>query len=183
MIGALAAGVESVLRGRRYPVRIEVGPRLSIETAPFAITLDLDRGTPDEVGAPVVARGNPVTPWSRSIGCVARVFAGSTKGGARLADHEVACNALVDALLVALREWAVGSGFGLDLREVRAMPLEDRGGGEVARGGEAYVVRFAVRRALVAVDYTGIGELTGTAAGVATASRISLDGANYEELD
>lgn len=182
MIGELARGVEAILRGRKFPVRVEVAPRLETEAAHYAITLDLDRVKGDDVKPPEGTRSNPPVHWARGVGLAAIVLGASPLAGARPEDHIRAVDALVDAFLVALREWGVGASFAIAVSEVRALSPEERGGGERPRG-EAYVVRFLARRHVVAVDYSGAGEDTATVASVATSSRVSLDGTTFEEID
>lgn len=107
MIAEITGELRDALRARGHAIpvlyeheRASNATRLSVSEA--RIVVDRDREAGDRTVPVMSQRWNPQMVAIRQCGVVVRIFARSGKSGARLVDHERACEALVDAVTVAL---------------------------------------------------------------------------------
>lgn len=166
-----------MLQARKFPVRVAYGPeRTARENYDALIVIERDREAGDSVDfAPAVQR-NPRRVKARLIGCVAHVYAKSSRAGARVEDHEFMCDLFVDALIAAIAEWCVGGqAFEPAFVEARYLNANERNAPETWPG-VAYRLRFRVQRGITRSDYTGEGEPTGELAGFANRTEARLFG-------
>lgn len=107
MIAEITSELRDALRARKHAIpvqyeheRADNATRLSVSDA--RIVVDRDRDVGDRTVPTVSQRWNPQMVAVRRCGVLVRIFARSGKSGARLVDHERACEELVDAVTVAL---------------------------------------------------------------------------------
>lgn len=187
MIYGMTQWVADNLAARKFPIRVEYGPKQTLrEPGHTVIVVDRDRGASETVTAAPGTRQNPKKVLARRLPCRALVFAASTVEGANVHDHEHECDRFVDGLLTSLDEWATraaaevaftGARFATTADGVAAAELE-------TWPGVVYLVTFTVGRGVVARDYTGAGQPEGAVAGAGMRGTINVrrNGAEPPEI-
>ena len=186
MIYRLAQDVAAALAERGFPFAVHYGPdRVSpSDLTAYAgrIVIERDREAGDTVGGPIGSRGqNPATPRVRRLGCVATVIARASVDGARVNEHEHDCDQAVDALIVALYDWAAEGRSIVEVGAGRYLQDEEINGAPVGVG-VVYRLAFTVARAVEARTFEGAARETVTLDDVNTSVRVTLDGENFEPV-
>lgn len=166
------------MRARGYPVRFEYGPdAVAREGREIVIVVERDREQGDGFVPPVGTQRNPDVIRKRLLGCVARVYAKSSKPNATIWDHEELCDHIADAFFFALYEWGAEARAGdLPIRESRYLAASELRN-EERWAGAVYQIRYQVPRGLRGVTYEGDARPTGEAASVASRTDVSGPGA------
>jgi len=163
MIHSMSLDLEEKLRSRGFPLRVRYGPeRVSREGYKTVIVMARDHESGDSIGAPKGNQRNPRYRFARRLGCVAEIFAASTKPGAAVHDHEGLCDAITDAFLVALYEWGAEAKVGnIDITSSKYLTKAERN--DIERWpGLVYQVRFNVARGVYQLDFEGGAQLEGS---------------------
>lgn len=158
MLGSLTDTLRARLRERGVPFDVEYGPERMRQTslAKSHIVLERDRERGDVFKGPASNTRNPRIVETWGLGCVCRVYAQSTKNGARARDHEELCDEIVRQIVLSLREivaanrlrWAItGSGY------LSAESMDERG--MEAWAGVVYELAFQVDRGISDTEYNG----------------------------
>jgi hypothetical protein len=164
MIYHLACAVSDRLHLRGFPACVRydgtiVGSRGS-ESLSVSFFPDCQKG--DTIGdVPSGSRANGNRGLSINEGAACVIAASSSHPHAMAEDHQALCRALRNAVICAVCDWAVASRFGfpsfgearfLEAGEVEYSGDDARG----PRGNDAvYVLRFAVRSAIVDASFEG----------------------------
>jgi hypothetical protein len=184
MIYQMSRDIAANLQARKFPVDVHYGPDRVTHGGCDSMRVDFSRDyEQDEVISPVLGSNrNPRAVGVRALPVLVELRVRSTLHGALLHDHQHECDALVDALEVALYEWSQAARTGaLDYYESRYVKPEDDDGSEV-KAGVTYRLRFRVPRGVAKRDYTGAAEPTGSAASTGLATRVTRDGVTYEDV-
>lgn len=199
MIYGLSRDIEAALKARNYPVRVTYGPE-RLSRSPHAgqalIVFERDRETGDGVRPTKGSSSNPKGMRIRDLGVIVTVYASSSAPGARVHEHEHACDQIVDALVVALDDWFQEGRTGqlvATYTESRMMNASEFEAEEMrAWPGCAYLLRFDLPRGVRALTYTppkdhAPGVLPGGARPTATLARngggevhVHLDGSDED---
>lgn len=170
MLGAIRAGLEAKLRARGVPTRVEYGP---VEPARLlelrdVVVVEHDPAG-DSLGGPrsVGPKRNPRVRFVRAVGVVVRVFAASTKDGARRQEHEDRLHLLLDQVQVALDDVLRGDGHWV-WRQTRAA-FESL---EVGRTGAEYAMHLEVERSVVDTPWDQSAVPIGTIAGINSTTKV-----------
>ena len=109
MLGRLRAQLETELRSRGVPVRVEYGPAVPGRTSsPVDVVVVSYDPSGDAFGA--LARGARVR-MTRTVRMVAEVRAHANVAGARRQDHEDRAQRIVDSVLLSLDQALRGAGY------------------------------------------------------------------------
>jgi hypothetical protein len=168
MIHEIGKELATALLARGAPFRVADPERTDpIGTARERVVLEeVDGG--DTFGPVVSQHRNPRCVMTCTIAARLRIFAQDTRAGATSPDHQRRARAVLDQVLVALK----------NIMQARKAPswLPDRGGfapiedaaGTLAgsRSGALYELFFTVPRAVLDAPWTGTGELGAAAAEV-----------------
>ena len=180
----MAADIEGRLHLRKFPLKVHYGPeRLTREiTRSLVILVRRDQQLGDQVRAVVGAERNPRKSQVRDIGVVADIYASANVTGARINEHQHLCDQVVDAFLVALHKWGFESGAGhIPIAEARYLTSAEKEAEELGPS-LVYRLRFRVPRAILDRDYEGNAAPEASPSGLATQTRITVDGLNFEEV-
>jgi hypothetical protein len=155
MIYRMACDLAERLADRKYPVAFAYGPERISREGPFdhLVTVARDRelgdGNPE---APIGSARNARYTAARRLGVVIRVFAASTVEGARINEHEWACDQIVDAVVVELYKWAKEAKAGpIEFRSARYVDVSQLDVGD-QRPGVVYELRIGVNRGVYDKD-------------------------------
>lgn len=178
MIYEMSKDIADTLHARKFPTVHRYGAqRIQRSYGDRIVLIERDIEQTDSFAPPVGSKPNPNRAGVRSLAGKVTIFAASALHGAMLGDHEKICEALVDALIVAIKEWGVASRAGdIPLPEMRYLTPKDREDAE-AWPGVVYMIRFRVPRSVNAVDYAGQARPTGSASGVSNEIDITQPGA------
>jgi hypothetical protein len=175
MIYEMSLAIRDDLLTRGFPFAVDYGPiRPTIETYPEGlVTFERDRDASDAVRAPVGTSSNPRKFRTLDMGGRVTIYAASNVAGAHVGEHETLCEDYVDAVIVALVEWATANKAGPDLviTEARHMRANERDDPEEWTGA-AYLIRFRVSRAVYKRDGAFVARPTGQASGVANQTQV-----------
>lgn len=171
MIRRLSKDVEGMLHARSFPVKVKYGPeRLErgVNAGQCVIVFERDRESGDGVEAVKGSQRNARLKRVRMLGVVVTVYAQSSVHGARPSDHEAFCDSIVDALIIALDEWFVGTKTGelVQYSESKMLDGTELGGEYSQWPGAVYRMRFDLPRGVrewtfVAEDTRPRGDLAG----------------------
>jgi hypothetical protein len=185
MIYGLARDVATALAVREYPVAVfyqrdRVSASVAARAPLGTIVFDRDRQGGDATRGPLGTHGNPASPLTRWLGVVATVTVRVPTDGARGAEHEHECDAVVDALQVALAEWALeGRAPAIEWVESRYLRPDEEG---AAPAGVTYRVRFRLCRGVAKRDYDGAVQPVGTVGTVSLGANVTLNGTDIEPV-
>lgn len=179
MIYRMGRNLETALRARKFPLKIEYGPeahaKLNYPSGVIVLERDSERGD-SALQAPRGTQRNPRKSGRREIGCVATIYGASTTPGARRPEHEGVCDTFVDAFLAELEKWAkLAQIVFISVDESRYLSAAERSG-EQTWPGVVYRVRFRVPRTVFDRDYTGAAEPTGSPAHVSNRTEVRIAG-------
>jgi hypothetical protein len=182
LIYEVSLAVEKKLRALGYPVDSHYGPApgVTAEGYPHGL-LVFDRPTDasDQLAPAMGTRNqNPLYRGVRAVAATVLIYAKAEQlEGARIQDHQDACEDLIDQVLIALDEWCSENkrGAAPALSEMRYMSAEERGS-EETWPGVVYRIRFSVNRAVVKLTSTGDARPVGRAAGVANRTDVRYTG-------
>ena len=161
-------------RGVPYPVIYrESKPATIGSVSQTRIVVERDRKGGDRPGLPVSQFKNPQRESSRQIGCVIRIYAQSTLGGAREFEHEELADAIADQIEIALYNIAakrktlhrIVAFKLLDAAEMNAPELEQW-------PGVIYEIRFSIDRGVVDTVFGGGAKDSTTLAGIKSTTRV-----------
>jgi hypothetical protein len=186
VIYTMAQDVAATFALRGFPLSVHYGPErvspsdVSAYSGRIVIARDRDRG--DDVRATIGARGSdPRGPRVRVLGCEAVVYARSPLAGARVNEDEAICDQTVDALIVALCDWATEARAFVEFSGGKYLRDEEINGAE-RNAGVAYRLLFAVGRSVTARTYEGATRETAVLDGVTTTVRAAVQGTTYEDV-
>ncbi len=173
MIYEMSRDLRGMLRKRRFPYAVHYGPeRAKRGAGSRGITFERE---PDSVEEPHGQQGNPRKHATRRLGVRATVYAKSSLPSAHQGDHERECEAIVDALIVALAEWGVAARAGRPVFvETRYATAAELAAGE-QWPGVVYLIRFTIGRGVYARDYNGAGKPIGIPGNVSSTTRVRYD--------
>lgn len=186
MIYAMAQDVAATLAARGFPLSVHYGPERvtpsNIASHSGRVVIARDRTRGDDVRATIGARGSePRGPRVRALGCEATVYGRSPLAGARVNEHEAVCDQTVDALIVALCDWATAARAFVEFGAGRFLRDDEVNGAE-RNAGAVYRLEFSIGRGVTARAYDGALRSTATLDGVTTAARAKVQGATYEDV-
>ncbi len=192
----LSRDLEELLRAKKFPLRVYYGPeRMHREGYPDnAIVAERDRGANAALTAPRGVQRNPRKEAQRALAAQLHIYARASKAGAHIGDHEERCEKFVDAVLIALRHWAVATravsadSVNLPISESRYLSADERL--QLARvhypgadskvfqaieqwPGVVYRIKFTVPRALLDLDYAGDGAPEGAIGSIASRTDVT----------
>jgi hypothetical protein len=163
--------IEAILHARGFPVQAVYGP----DRLPFdgftsnLVRFERDPDQSDTITKPVGASGQQDQPMkaTRLIATRVTIYGQSPLSGAMPHDHDHETDQLVDALTVAISEWAVAAKTSLvplAFTEARFITNDGERKAVYAEGwpGSVYLLRFKVPRAVRALNYIS-GAAPGTA--------------------
>ncbi len=195
----LSKDVETLLHSKNFPLRVHFGPeRAHREGYPDNVII-VERSTSnDSVTPPRGIQRNPRKEGTRNLGGVLHIYARSSRAGSHVGTHTDLCEKYVDAVLIALRHWAVSNravsdgNTGLPITESRYLSSDERL--QMARvhapqgadsklfqaaeqwPGVVYRIVFTLPRALLDLNYQGDGEPEGTLTGVGSMTLVTGPG-------
>lgn len=184
MFAQMARDVEAILRAREYPVRVRYGAqRFDLEGPQMQVRVERDRTKSDEFDAAPGPRSDDSRPLAqRKVPLVWTLYTRSAAVGATRGEEEALIDALIDAVFVALYEWASGGKTAVSVGEVRLLTDEERGI-EALANGEAAKMVITIARGIMSRDYRGEGRPTGTPTDVGECTiQVSIDGTDYEDV-
>jgi hypothetical protein len=160
-----SGGIAERLDARKYPFPVLYGPeqhkRDSFDTS---IVIERDEKNSDTFGAPQGFVRNPRKAYTRKLAVLATIYAKSSLPQAMIGEHERLAEQLVDALAVAIDEWCSEAKAGEpEYTESRYLRRDELGDLETWPG-RVYVLRFKIGRGVMARNYLGEGEPTGSLA-------------------
>lgn len=173
MIYRMSRDLETLLLARKFPLRVEFGPERTARDAAYdsVIVVERDMTASDTFDVAHGQNTNARKSASRYLSTVATIYARSSLPGARAGDHEDLCEQFLDALLTALRDWALAAVHVevqiTDGRYVAIDPAQENW------PGVAYALKFRVPRGVFKRDFTGLARPEGSPAGVVTVPDIS----------
>lgn len=176
MIYRMARDIAETLASRGLPVAVDYGPdRLTRDLyAPSRIVIERDRTRGDSVEGPMGSSANPRRRRTRQLGVTATIYTSSPVSGARLCEHERECDDIVDALIVAIDEWATAARSSVSYGGGRYLTPDEVSGAE--RGaGVAYELSLQISRGVYARTRP-----TAAPADTDTGTIVSLAGAGSE---
>jgi hypothetical protein len=177
---ARALGAKLTARG--FPVPVKYGPERATPNGPVTsaatrVVVERDRGTSETFEPPKGQQVNPRKLATRTLGAKATIYARSNKPGAMVQEHEALCDQIVNALFVALYEWAAAEKLTavkiVDAKYVAASELNDL----ETWPGVIYVLRWGVPTGVFTLDYAGDARPEGEASGVSNTTQVFLTGA------
>lgn len=187
MIYELAQRITDALAAKHFPISVVYGP----EQAPAGVTdqrivIERDRDGGDTFSPSTGAHHNPRRLAVRSVGVRATLWIKSSLDGARVQDHEAACDAYVDALYCAVdRCMTANAGARLfapsEARFLRASETAMVYG--ETWPGVAYLMRWRAPRGVFDVTFSGAGLPTARASATTTEVRVSRDGTDVELVE
>jgi hypothetical protein len=183
MIYELSRDLQDMLRARKYPVTVEYGPERTLRDGypENVILIERDRESGDSVETAHGSQRNPRKMRTRKLGAIATIWARSNLPGARIGDHERACEGLVDALIISLEEWGTEARAGdIPITSARYATAADHNDVETWPG-VVYLLRFQVPRGMLRRDYTGEARPESPFTGVSNQTRARLTGAEDED--
>jgi hypothetical protein len=160
MVYEMMRDVEAMLHDRNFPVECQYEPSTIVPgLSPDRTIITFAR---DGVDSFASLQGRDGKILVRAVSVTARVFAASSVVSADRQDHERECEAIVDALLVAIHDWcaapnADGKSAGPPkIGAMRYLKAADLGlPADAPTGGVAYQIEFAVNRGVRRVNYAG----------------------------
>lgn len=184
MIYSMARDIAEDLASRLYPVTVSYGGEpLRLHTSAGCYDISISREPKSDAIRPPTGShsSDPLRPHNRVQGVVAEFRVASGLAGARLNEHENACDDLVDAFIVALYEWAkAAKAYPLDWGQCGYEPDDDA---STQLPGVRYVLRFGVPRGIAKRKYAGYPAATATVAGVATSTTVVYAAGEEEIID
>lgn len=169
MIYQFARALSGLLAAQKFPIRVEYGPEFNRRSAheENLVVVERDREQGDLFSAPRGAQRNPKKLATRAYGAKATIWIRSNLPGARLAEHEEACEQAVDAFFCGLYHWTKTTRHEASptIVEARYIKAEEA---DVASAqtwpGVVYLFRFRVFAGVADLSYKGEGLPTGTLA-------------------
>jgi hypothetical protein len=182
VIYEMVQNLSDLLSARGYPVPVLYGPERMIRHAfDPAIIFERDREGTDEIRAVQGQQANARRKAVRDLAVRATIYAKSNVDGAHIGDHERACEALVDAVIVALYDWAVEAKAGaINYTEARYLSAADLDEIETFPG-VVYALRFRVPRGVFALTYSGDARPTGSPTAVSNQTQARISGREDED--
>jgi len=143
---------------RGFPCTLQYGRTLTpLEFASDYIVFSRTYGASgaERLAPAAKATRNPQMLAVRHVPGTVRVFARSSLPGARELEHEACCDAIVDALIVAIYEWSSSQCAGpIEWVEQRLLDPSELGTGPLWPGA-VFQLRFSVTRAVNVLTYEG----------------------------
>lgn len=155
MVYEMMRDVEAMLHDRNFPVECQYEPSTIVPgLSPDRTIITFAR---DGVDSFASLQGRDGKILVRAVSVTARVFAASSAVSADRQDHERECDAIVDALLVAIHDWCEeGKAGPPKIGAMRYLKAADLGlPADAPTGGVAYQIEFAVNRGVRRVNYAG----------------------------
>ena len=181
MIFSIREGVRQDLLSRGFPVTVAIGPE-----SPTARGSDRQQHRivieHDTSGGDSFVSINARRVLARMVGYVATVYAFDPSAGATSWEHLIELQQIVDGVIVALRDWAQAQGSIVEFVGGRVLSADTLQGATTAAVA-GYSLTFRMGRSVNRKDYDGSGVPTAELEGISTASRVSLDGDTFEEID
>lgn len=178
MIYELSQDIETELQARLFPVHVEYQSRVARETFENVIVFKRDREGGDSVGPARGVNPNARRFAQRTLGVEAKVYVRSPEDGAHVGTHEFECEDLVDALLVALEEWAKeNQAWPIEITSARYLSEAELNGIETWPG-VVYQLKFGVPRGIYKRDFSRAARPEGAAGSVASVTHVRLPGAS-----
>lgn len=184
MIYRMMRDVEADLCARLYPLTFSYGPSPSRLVVPHRGLVEVERDTErgETIGPPVAARSNPRLSGVRVLGVKWTIFAQSGVDGAMRNDHEHECDLYVDAIQLAIYEWAKASGAGvIQFAEARYLSAAERTAVE-SPSDVAYLLRFGVPRGVMRRDYEGRARSVTQASAATNITEVYVSGQGREVI-
>jgi hypothetical protein len=152
----LTLDVRDRLVARHFPTPIVYGPERTERQAYHHthVVFMRDREAPETLGPPLGSKSNPRRMATRDHTAVAMIYARSSLEGAAVQDHEGECDQIVDALVVAITEWASqNKAVGTVISEARYLFPTDHEDVDAWKPGVVYRLRFRVPRGVYALTF------------------------------
>ncbi len=128
------------------------------------------------------ARPNPHYLYTRPTAIRIRIYAQSAEPGAMPEEHEALCETLVDATVIAIREWTVSNRqaepIWTEARYLRASEIAADFEEPEQWAGVVYQLKLQVRRAVVKLNFDGTALPEATIAKVKNRVLVSYGGAS-----
>jgi hypothetical protein len=152
---------------KKFPHPVLYGPERAqrLGTTAMGVVFERDHQAGDEIAGPIGARVSPENPFTHVVSGVATVFAQSSRGGARVQDHECEADRVAHGVICAMFKACKMAHLPFALVDYRLVEAKDLNGCETWPGAIA-VIRFRVTTLVRDVDYLGDGDLTGVVADV-----------------
>lgn len=188
MFATMARDLETLLRGREYPVRVKYGPqRFAVESPNGQVRIERARGpgASDEYGAAPGPRSDDSRPVAqRMVPLDVKLYTRSAAGGATQREEEYLIDQIVDAVFDALRVWGSVNKSSVSVSDGHLMSREELDA-EGLGTGEGYAMRVNVARGIMSLDYRGEGRPTATIGAIGEGViEVSTDGGeSYETVD
>lgn len=183
MIFAIVEGVKEQLAAHEFPVKVSIGPERPTTGRRHHVVIERDRERDETIAAPMGSAVNPSRVFVRLPAYVARVYAADYVAAALPWEHDREVDKIVDGVLVALRDWAQEQGAIFAPTGGRPLPPKEVDGAETIARGACYELSFTMARSVDRKRYDGTANDTATIADVQNATRVSLDGTTFEEID
>jgi len=183
MIFAIVEGVKAQLAAHEFPVKVSIGPERPTTGRRHRVVIERDRERDEVIAAPVGSSANPARVYIRLPAYTARIYAADYVAAALPWEHDREVDKIVDGVLVALRDWAQEQGALFAPTGGRPLPPKDVDGAETIARGACYALSFTMARSVDRKAYDGTANDTATIAGTTNATRVSLDGDTFEEID
>jgi hypothetical protein len=179
----MAQDLASNLQTRKYPVAVYYGPERVSYVGADDLRITLSRAGGDVIAPPKGEQANGRKRYTRHLGVLARIQARSPVAGARVNEHEHECDALVDALITALYEWASAWQSIVVIGNGAYVLPEEFNGAEIG-SSVVYDLPFHVARGVITKDYEGaVRPMSPPLHGVSTGSvLVSRDGGTAEQV-
>jgi hypothetical protein len=181
VIFAIRNGLLGLLSSWGYPVSVQCGvDRPSGQRKRHHVVIDFDDSSGDSFGP--APGGSASRVLTCNVGYVVQIFASDYRAGAMRWEHQAEVGKLRDAVIVALRDWALAQRAGnVTLLSGRMMTPEELG--QEAPTVAGYVMQVRVPRSVDRRDYDGSGVPTAEVFGASTTrTNVSLDGDTYQEI-
>lgn len=158
MLAAITDQLRDKLSDRGVPYPVVYGPERMRQTPSTTshITVMRDRAVGDVFAGPKSNAQNPNVIQSLQIGAKCRIYAHSTKSGANVWDHERLADAVLDQVVLALRDIVTPRKNFWTLKTARMVTPAEAGEPDLERWpGVIYELKFSVHRAVLDIDYAG----------------------------
>ncbi len=179
----LALDVRDRLIARKFPTPIVYGPERTERQALHHthVVFMRDRDAAETLGPAHGSKSNPRRLATRDHTAVAMVYARSSIEGAAVQDHEGDCDQIVDALIVAITEWASqNKAVGTTITEARYLFPTDHEDVDAWKPGVVYRLKFRVPRGVYALTYEQAAKPEQALGGFQNSTQVRLTGAPIE---
>jgi len=181
MIFAIRNGMLENLTAKGFPVSVACGTERPHAIQRHHVVIDFDDTIGDAFGP--APGGDADQILACRVGYAIRIYASAPNAGALAWEHRIEVGKLRDGVIVALVDWASEQHAGnVEIVSGRMMTAEELEAiDDPLIAGYALSVRIG--RSVNRKRYDGSGQPTATLAGTTTTTRVTLDGATYEEID